>query len=144
MSHVVVLQALVELSEQATQELAEGRTAISRVVGLEARVAELEAWGRRLEADKVKAEDALRKEKCGKESERCLPSSLRAILSPTCFCLELEACTKANEELQKLWDVAEAREAATEEKLRLEQQARLGTIQRSYCYVLSVIFFGLG
>jgi hypothetical protein len=41
-------------------------------------------------------------------------------LSLTCFCLELEACTKANEELQKLWDAAEAREAATEEKLRLE------------------------
>ena len=51
-------------------------------------------------------------------------SSLRAILSLTCFCLELEACTKANEELQRLRGVAEAQEAATEEKLRLEQQAR--------------------
>jgi hypothetical protein len=36
----------VELSEQAAQELAEGSTAISRVVELEARVAELEAQGR--------------------------------------------------------------------------------------------------
>ncbi|XP_039804940.1 uncharacterized protein At1g10890-like [Panicum virgatum] len=35
-----------------------------------------------------------------------------------------EACTKANVELQKLREVAKAREAATEEKLRLEQQAR--------------------
>ena len=45
-------------------------------------------------------------------------------LSLTCFCLELEACTKANEELQKLREVAEAQEVATEEKLHLEQQAR--------------------
>ena len=53
-----------------------------------------------------------------------MPSSLRTCLSLTCFCLELEACTKANEELQKLREVAEAREAATEEKLRLEREAR--------------------
>ena len=37
------------------------------------------------------------------------------------FCLELETCTKANEELQKLWEVAEPWEAAFEEKHRLEQ-----------------------
>ena len=48
------------------------------------------------------------------------------------FCLELEACTKANEELQKLREVAKAWEAATEEKLRLEQQARRGMIRKSY------------
>jgi hypothetical protein len=35
------------------------------VAGLEARVAELEARSRQLEVDKVKAEDALRKEKYG-------------------------------------------------------------------------------
>jgi hypothetical protein len=46
--------------------------------------------------------------------------------------LELEACTKANEELQKLREVAEPREAATEEKLRLEREARRGTTRRSY------------
>ena len=40
----------MELSEQATQELAEGSTAVSRVAELEARVAELEAQGRQLEA----------------------------------------------------------------------------------------------
>jgi len=39
------------------------------VAELEARVAELEAQGRRLEAKKVEAEKALRKEKCGKESD---------------------------------------------------------------------------
>ena len=55
----------MELSEQAAQELAEESTAISRVVGLEASVAELEARDRQLEADKVKAEDALLKEKHG-------------------------------------------------------------------------------
>ena len=55
----------MELSEQAAQELAEGSTAIGRVAELEARVAELEARSRHLEANKVKAEDALRKEKCG-------------------------------------------------------------------------------
>ena len=59
-------------------------------------------------------------------------SSLRACLSLTCFWLELEACTKANEELQKLREVAEAREAATEEKLRLEREARQGMTRRSY------------
>ena len=61
------------------------------------------------------------------------------VLPLTCFCLELEACTKANEELQKLREVAEAREAATEEKLRLEQQAQRGTIQKSYRCIFSVV-----
>ncbi|XP_039822746.1 uncharacterized protein LOC120684960 [Panicum virgatum] len=92
------IEALVELLEQAAQELAEGSTTSGRVAELAARVAELEAQGRRLEAEKLKAEEALRKEKC-----------------------ELEACNKANEELQKLREVAEAWEAATEEKLHLEQ-----------------------
>ena len=59
---------------------------------------------------------------------RCLVSDL--------LCLELEACTKANEELQKLREVAEAREAATEEKLRLEREAWQGTTRGSYFYVL--------
>ena len=104
-------------------------------------MAELEARDRELEADKVKAKDALRKEKRGKELDQCLPSPFRTVLSLTCFCLELEACTKANEELQKLRDVAEAREAATEEKLHLEQQARRGMILKSYnrwvCVILT-------
>jgi hypothetical protein len=92
----------VELSKQAAQELAEGSTAVSRVAELEARVAELEARDRQLEADKVKAGEALRKEKRGKEPSRCLPSPFCTVLSLTCCCLELEACTKANKELQKL------------------------------------------
>ena len=55
----------MDMSEQATQELARGSAALGRVAELEARVAELEARSRHLEADKVKAEDALRKEKRG-------------------------------------------------------------------------------
>ena len=35
--------------------------------------------------------------------------------------------------------MAEAREAATEEKLRLEQQARQGAIRKSYGCLLSVV-----
>ena len=69
----------MELSEQAAQELAEGSTAVSRVAELEARVAELEAQGRQWKAEKVKAEEALRKEKRGKESDRCPPSPFYAI-----------------------------------------------------------------
>ena len=64
----------MELLEQAAQELTEGSTAISRVAELEAKVAELEAQGRQLEAGRVKAEEALRKKKRGRESGRCLPS----------------------------------------------------------------------
>ena len=90
MKRQVVLQALVELSEQAAQELAEGSTAIGRVAELDARVAELEAQGRRLEAEKVKAEVALCKEKRGKESDRCLPSPFCTVLPPTCFLFRAE------------------------------------------------------
>ena len=64
----------MELSEQATQELAEGSVAIGQVVELEARVAELEAQGRRLETEK-----ALCKEKRGKESDFCLSRVLFAL-----------------------------------------------------------------
>ena len=37
-------QALVDMSEQATQVLARGSAALGRVAELESRVAELEAW----------------------------------------------------------------------------------------------------
>ena len=53
------------MSEQAIQELARGSAALSRVAELEARVAELELRSCHMEADKIKAEDALRKEKRG-------------------------------------------------------------------------------
>ena len=75
----------MELSEQAAQELAKGSTAIGRVADLKAKVAELEAQGRRLEAKKVKAEESLRKEKRGKESNQRLPGPFCTVLSLTCF-----------------------------------------------------------
>ena len=75
----------MELSEQATQELAEGSTAVSRVAELEARVAELEAQGRQLEVGKVEAEEALHKEKRGVESDQCPPSPFCTVLPLTCF-----------------------------------------------------------
>ena len=75
----------MELSEQAAQELAEGSTAVGRVAELEARMAELEAHGRRLEAKKVMAEEALRKEKRGKESDQCLSGPFCIVLPLACF-----------------------------------------------------------
>ena len=82
MKHQFVLQTLVELSEQAAQELAERSNTVGQVAELEAKVAELEAQGRRLEAERVKAEKALRKEKRREESGQCLPSPFLH-----CFCL---------------------------------------------------------
>jgi len=41
--------------------------------------------------------------------------------------------------LQKLREVTEAQEAATKEKLRLEQQARRGTIRKSYGCLFFVV-----
>ena len=58
-------QALVDMSKHAAKELARGSATLGRVAELEARVIELEARSRQLESDKVKAEDALRKEKRG-------------------------------------------------------------------------------
>ena len=52
---------------------------------IKARVAELEAQGRQLEAGKMEVEEALCKEKHGKESDRCLPSLFCTILFLTCF-----------------------------------------------------------
>ena len=75
----------MELSEQATQELAEGSTTINRVAELEARVAELEARGHQLEAERVKAEEALRKERRSKDSGQCQPSPFCTVLSLTCL-----------------------------------------------------------
>ena len=51
------------MSEQAALELARGSAVLGRVAELEAKVAELEARSLHLGANKVKAEDALRKEK---------------------------------------------------------------------------------
>ena len=49
---------------------------------------------------------------------------------------DLAACEKANTDMQKGRDAAEAREGATEGKLRLERQARKGMILESPCFLL--------
>ena len=66
-------------------------------------------------------------------------SFLHCFVYDLLFVLELEACAKANEELQKLREVAEAWEAANEEKLCLEQQARRGMIRKSYSHWVCVV-----
>ena len=75
----------MDMSEHAAKELARGSAALGRVAELEARVAKREAQGRRLEAERVKAEEAQRNEKRGKESGQCLPSPFCAVLPLTCF-----------------------------------------------------------
>ena len=47
----------------------------------------------------------------------------------------MTACEKANTELQKAQEDAEAREGATEGKLRLERQAREGMVSEPPCFL---------
>ena len=49
---------------------------------------------------------------------------------------DLTACEKVNTELQKAREAAEAREDATEGKLRLECQARKGMVLEPHCFPL--------
>ena len=88
----------------------------------------------------VEAEEALRKEKRGKESDCWPPSPFCTFHLCLVCCLELETCTKANEELHKLWELAEAREAATEDKLSLDREARQCMIWKSYSHWVYCIF----
>jgi len=48
---------------------------------------------------------------------------------------DLTACEKANTELQKAPEAAEAREGATEGKLRLQRQAREGMVLEPPCFL---------
>ena len=50
---------------------------------------------------------------------------------------ELEACTKANADLQEGREAAEARDGAAEGKLRLERQAREGMVWKPPCFLFS-------
>jgi hypothetical protein len=50
---------------------------------------------------------------------------------------ELEACTKANADLQEGREATEAREGAAEGKLRLEHQSREGMVQKPPCFPLT-------
>ena len=55
--------------------------------------------------------------------------------APKC---ELEACTKANAELQDGRRAAEAREGAAESKLRLERQGHEGMSRKPPCFLLNL------
>ena len=108
----------MELSEQAAQELAERSTAVGRVAELEAKVAELEAQDRRWKAEKVKAEEALCKEKCGKQSDQCLPSPFYAVLCDTSGVCTLKFISNhSNEILGRVWKLHSARKEQIKAKL---------------------------
>ena len=49
---------------------------------------------------------------------------------------DLTACEKANTELKKAREAAEAREDATEGKLHLERQAHEGMVRKPPCFPL--------
>ena len=109
----------------------------SRLEQLESRLAELEAQNHLLE--KQRAETELTKEKCDKERATFYTDSFEFGLIGTLLGLEkevqalkreLEACTKANADLQEGQEAAEAREGAAEGKLRLERQAREGMVRK--------------
>ena len=50
---------------------------------------------------------------------------------------DLAACEKANTDLQKGWEAAEAREDDIKGKLRLERQAREGMVWKPPCFPLT-------
>ena len=108
----------MELSEQAAQELAERSTVVGRVAELEAKVAELEAQDHRWKAEKVKAEEALCKEKCGKQSDQCLPSPFYTVLCDTSGVCTLKFISNhSNEILGRVWKLNSARKEQIKAKL---------------------------
>ena len=114
-----------------------------RLKQLESRLAELEAQNHLLEKHRAEIEKALADEKRGKRRTTLCADSFVFKLIDTLSGLEkgvrtlkhdLTACDKANTELQKIWEAAEAREDATEGKLRLERQARKGMFLEQLCF----------
>jgi hypothetical protein len=100
-------------------------------------MAELEAQNHLLEKQRAETEKALAGEKRGKERVALFADSFVFRLIGTLSGLEKEvrtlkhdlaACEKANNDLQKSQEAAEAREDATKGKLRLEHQAHEGTV----------------
>ena len=101
-----------------------------RLEQLESRLAELEVQNRLLEKLQAETEKALAGEKRGKRRTTLCADSFVFKLIDTLSGLEKEvrtlkrdltACEKANTELQKAREAAEAREDSTERKLRLER-----------------------
>jgi len=115
----------------------------SRLEQLESWLAELEAQNRLLEKQRAETEKELAKEKPGKERAMFYANSFAFGLIGTLVGLDKEvramkrdlaACVKANADLQKGRDAAEAREGATKGKLRLERQAREGMVRKPPCF----------
>ena len=105
-------------------------------------LAELEAQNCLLEKQRAETEKALVDEKRGKRGTTLCADSFVFKLIDTLSGLEKEvrtlkrdltACEKANTELQ---EAAEAREGATEGKLRLERQAHEGMVREPLCFPL--------
>jgi hypothetical protein len=106
-------------------------------------VAEVEVQNRRLEKRQVEAEKEFVKEKHGKEHAMFYADSFASGLIYTLVELEmetkalkreLEACTKANAELQMGQEATKARKGAAEGKLRLERQGREGVVLKPPCF----------
>jgi len=137
---------LAGLSQRAAERLRRVPAADDRLEQLESRVAELEAQKRLLEKQRAETEKELVKEKRGKEHAMFYTDCFAFGLMGTILGLEketralkreLEACTKANADLQEGREALEAREGATEGKLRLERQARKGMVQKPSCFPLT-------
>ena len=120
-------------------------TADGRLEQLESWLAELEAQNRLLEKQRAETEKALTDEKRGKERTTLYANSFVFRLIDTLSGLEKEvralkrdlaASEKANTELQKARDVAEAREDATDGKLCWERQEREGMVLEPLCFLL--------
>ena len=112
---------------------------------LESRVAELEAQNRLLERQRTETEKLLAEEKWGNERATLYADSFVFRLIGTLSRLEKEVhtlkrdlatCEKANTDLQKGREAAEAREDGTKGKLRLERQAREGMVRKPHSFPL--------
>ena len=110
-----------------------------RLEQLESRLAEPEAQNHLLEKQRAETEKELTKEKCDKERATFYTDSFEFGLIGTLLGLEKEVralkhdlapCEKANADLQKGRDAAEAREGATEGKLCLERQVREDIVRK--------------
>ena len=110
-------------------------------------LAELESQNCLLEKQRAETEKVLVDEKQGKRRTTLCADSFVFKLINTLSGLEKEvrtlkrdltACEKANAELQKAREAAEAREGATEGKLRLELQAREGMVLKPLCFLFGM------
>ena len=119
-------------------------TADGRLEQLESRLAELEAQNRLLGKQRAETKKALADEKRGKRRTTLYADSFIFKLIGTRSGLEKEvrtlkrdlvACENANAELQKAREAVEAREGATEGKIRLERQARKGMVLKPLCFL---------